>query len=289
MSTQNVKNGIETVKELINGAITENGRYAVTGSSLNTILLSMMDVVDEFYDEYSGNPDGSGSSGSNGSTDSTGGSNSGGSNTIGKYEIGNGLTIIDNGDSKMLTATSEAVLVGDLNSSVLVDESIPKGESIQNVLEKLFTEIIPFKIPSVLEGDVIVASEDGKDFYTNHIDTSDRKNYIKTGLQQGESYIRLFVISQVEPIYINVSALYNGEGGSVGGKVYQGSVGRTINVTVNNSTNVIGAEIIEGAITPDMLTNDLKESITNAVTVTEKVGEPLEDAEVDTLFDEIFV
>ena len=283
MSNQNIKNGIETVKELIKGAITENGRYAVTGSSLNTILLSMMDVVDEFYDEFS--EGGSSTGGSTGGS-STGGSSNGSTSTnpFKDVELGKGLSIIDDGDTKALTATSDAVLIGDLNSTVLVDEQIPAGTPMQMVFEKLFTEIIPFKIPSIIEGDVIVADDDGKDFYTNKIDKTDRKNYIKTGLQSGEPYVRLFIISQVEPIYINASALIT----DVEGKSYVGVNTNQINMTVDNTNKTISATIAEGSISPSMLTKEFNDTIEKVVTITETIGEPLPEAETEDLFDEIF-
>ncbi len=113
------------------------------------------------------------------------------------------------------------------------DCDIPSGTPIQKVFEILFDSILP-SMPSVLKGDVIYSTREGNDVYQHpkYEDTC-----VKSGLDPNTYYIRIFVNSQQEPIYISCTPLkLNCEG-----KTYKGSSGDGVNVAVNNDTNIISA------------------------------------------------
>lgn len=111
---------------------------------------------------------------------------------------GNGIKITQDGNIYTISATAEAITTIPLSPTYPNDEDIPAGTSVQDILVKLFDTILP-SIPSLLKGDIITAASNGTDQY-NHPKFGDG---IASGLNPSEKYIRLFVFSQKEPIYIN--------------------------------------------------------------------------------------
>lgn len=154
-------------------------------------------------------------------------------------EGGLGIKIVKDGDKYTISANTEATTTNDLRPPYNIDndpdiDTIPAGTSAQEVFNKLFENILP-SLPSVLSGDIIKASDNGTDQYQN-------PNYpetgIKSGLNPSEYYIRLFLASKQEPIYISCAALINNAGGepnvidyvSVGGTKLTPSDDKTVDV-----------------------------------------------------------
>lgn len=148
-------------------------------------------------------------------------------------------------------------------------EDIPTGTPFQKVFEKLFDEILP-AMPSIIKGDVIISSDEGTDQFQH-------PNYqtvkIKSGLDPNNYYIRIFIASQEEPIYISVELLKSTTGE---GKIYNGSSGDDIDINVNNDTNIISAtlkqipyELISGHVDNafDVFISDNKISTTDATNI----------------------
>lgn len=160
-------------------------------------------------------------------------------------DAGSGINIIKDGNKYIISSTSEATTTGDLRPPYNLDndpdiDTIKKGTSIQEVFNKLFENILP-SLPSVLSGDIIKASDNGTDQYQN-------PNYpetgIKSGLNPSEYYIRLFLASKQEPIYISCSALIN----NAGGAQYTGKDTDTILMDINNKNNTISASLNPDAL-----------------------------------------
>ena len=133
---------------------------------------------------------------------------SAGASSGGSLEEGNGITITKNGANYVISANAGAVLTRDLNPSHNVDEdvnvdTIPAGTSIQEALEIIMNDVFP-TLPSLLKGDIIVASEDGRDEYQHPYFSG---TGIKSGLVEGVYYIRMFIASRKEPIYISCEPL----------------------------------------------------------------------------------
>lgn len=155
-------------------------------------------------------------------------------------EGGLGIKIVKDGDKYTISANTEATTTNDLRPPYNIDndpdiDTIPAGTSAQEVFNKLFENILP-SLPSVLSGDIIKASDNGTDQYQN-------PNYpetgIKSGLNPSEYYIRLFLASKQEPIYISCAALINNAGGSQ----YTSKDTDTILMDINNRNNTISAEL----------------------------------------------
>lgn len=92
-----------------------------------------------------------------------------------------------------------------------IDDDIPTGTKFQEVFEKLFDDILP-AMPSVLKGDIITSDKNGKDIY-QHPHYQETKT--KSGLDPNNQYIRIFVNSQEEPVYISCEPLNTGGGGGI--------------------------------------------------------------------------
>ena len=73
-------------------------------------------------------------------------------------------------------------------------------------MEDLFDNVLP-NVPSVIKGDVIVTDENAKDPFAPEI-----TEYIDA-LEPNTTYLRLFLVSQKDPIYISMEKLI-GVGGS---------------------------------------------------------------------------
>lgn len=82
----------------------------------------------------------------------------------------------------------------------------PEGTILQNLLEDLFYKVIP-KIPSIVKGDVIITDETGKDQYAPELES-----YVDS-LRPNTTYLRIFLVSQKDPIYISLEKVV-GVGGS---------------------------------------------------------------------------
>lgn len=118
---------------------------------------------------------------------------------------GDGITINQNGDGFIISANSNATLANsitlphNIDNDVKVD-TISAGTSIQRTLEIICNDVIP-TIPSVLSGDIIKASENGTDQYQHpYFDDIG----VKSGLVPERYYIRMFIASQQEPVYIEM-------------------------------------------------------------------------------------
>lgn len=83
----------------------------------------------------------------------------------------------------------------------------PEGTILQNLLEDLFYKVIP-KIPSIVKGDVIITDETGKDQYAPELES-----YVDS-LRPNTTYLRIFLVSQKDPIYISLEKVV-GAGGPV--------------------------------------------------------------------------
>lgn len=84
----------------------------------------------------------------------------------------------------------------------------PEGTILQDLLEDLFYKVIP-KIPSIVKGDVIITDASGRDQYS-----PDLESYVDS-LRPNTPYLRIFLMSQVDPIYISMEKLI-GIGGNGG-------------------------------------------------------------------------
>lgn len=84
----------------------------------------------------------------------------------------------------------------------------PGGTILQDLLEDLFYKVIP-KIPSIVKGDVIITDASGRDQYA-----PDLESYVDS-LRPNTPYLRIFLVSQVDPIYISMEKLI-GIGGNGG-------------------------------------------------------------------------
>ena len=128
-------------------------------------------------------------------------------------KLGPGLKIEEVNGEKYILATSAALTTCSLNPPTgsymqPIGEVIEAGTPIQKVLESLFYEILP-KMPSLFKGDIIRADKTGADKYN--------EEDIKSGLVPNSVYLRLYITSRQEPVYILLSGhgLVNSESGSV--------------------------------------------------------------------------
>lgn len=203
----------------------------------------------------------------------------GGTSEVGVLKEGDGITVKKISGGYQISSNSNSILISDLNIPHNVDNDsnidiIPAGTTIQETFEKLFGDILP-TLPSIISGDVIKASIDGTDNYKN-------PNFpgigIKSGLEPQELYIRIFIASQQEPIYINCSQL----GGSIATIEYQGETTNTIKVEVDNTNHIISAEIVglgDGVINENNLSTSLLQKLQ---------PQTLDEGEAENMFDDIF-
>ena len=79
-------------------------------------------------------------------------------------------------------------------------DTLKEGTSLQDLLEDLLYKVIP-SIPSVIKGDIITTDSNGLDQYAPELE-----NYIDS-LKPNTQYLRLFLVSQKDPIYISLEKL----------------------------------------------------------------------------------
>lgn len=127
-------------------------------------------------------------------------------NTINNINIlaGDGIEIIkdDNGNYIISSKpTAENIHIDTIDAPEYSGISTwPEGTILQNILEDLFYKVLP-KVPSVTKGDVIITDENGNDRFAPESST-----YIDS-LTPNTKYLRLFLVSQVDPIYISLQGL----------------------------------------------------------------------------------
>lgn len=192
---------------------------------------------------------------------------------------GNGIIIEKDGPNYKISANADATLIRDLNPSHNLDDDanvdiIPAGTSIQKTLEIIVNDVFP-TLPSLIKGDFIKSDENGSDQYQNPNYPTPGK---KTGLDPLTTYLRLFVVSRKEPIYVSCKPL-----GDIGGDElpeYVGEDTSTVDIDIKDgkiTANVIGlgdTKIYESNIDPSLL---------------DKINRPvMEGGEVDKIFDDIF-
>lgn len=183
-------------------------------------------------------------------------------------KIGDGLEIVNVNGEQRIISTTDAVSVRPLDMPSCTcdcDDDIPAGTSVQVILERLFTDILP-KIP-IDRGDIIKASKDGSDQYGC--------GNTKTGLIPNGTYLRLFNSGQHEPIYIVFSGhdIVNSEIEDLPStptpeyKEYVGSIGE--HITINVEGNVIKATLNNSAIEALNSIDDIKTELDSKANLTE--------------------
>ena len=181
-----------------------------------------------------------------------------------QMEEGEGITITKNGTSYIISANSNATIVDGLG---IYDHTIPAGTSIQNTFKAIFENILP-TLPSVLSGDLITSTPDGTNQYQHPNGDSDIIR-VKKNLTPDTLYLRLFINSQEEPVYISCEPLKQQSGGGTAGD-YSGSDGENIKIDVDNVKRTISATL--KSISSDLILSDDK----------------LSEEDAGNLFDEIF-
>lgn len=185
----------------------------------------------------------------------------GGSSGSVNLEEGEGITLEKTQTGWKISSNSNGVLIGSLSPTYPEDKDIPAGTSIQKTFEILFDDVLPV-LPSILKGDIIIAANNGTDQYQH----PKFGNGIASGLTPDIKYIRIYIASQQEPIYISCE-LIDGAGGSI----YTGSDGDNIKINVDNQQHIISAELT-GNITSNMISDEDK----------------LTGDDAENIFDEIF-
>lgn len=195
-----------------------------------------------------------------------------------KLEEGTGVVIEKVDGGWRVSANSGATLIRSLKAPHNIDNDanedfIDAGESIQLAFEKILGDILP-TLPSVLQGDIIKSSIDGTDQYQN-------PNFptlaTKSGLAPETHYIRIFLASQQEPIYISCSPL-----GTIEGNVVEYEGVDTDTVKMNVKDGRISAEVIglsEGIVKMENMSEQLLIELQPA---------GLSDSDASELFDNIF-
>lgn len=205
-----------------------------------------------------------------------------GATEVGVLKAGEGVTIKKISGGYEISSNAGGTILKDLHTPHNIDSDpnediIPAGSTIQYTLGRLFDDVLP-TLPSVLEGDVIVASSQGSDPYTN-------PNYptpsVKTGLVPNNTYIRIFIASQQEPVYINCETL-KGTGGSIATVEYEGEDSDTIDIEVDNINHTISAEL-----------KSLGNVIINENNISQELLDKLQpdtmdEGAADSMFDDIF-
>lgn len=205
-----------------------------------------------------------------------------GTSEVGVLRAGVGVTVekISGGykistDSKTIPLGEDLIIPHNIDDDPNTDV-IEANKTIHETFEILFNDILP-TLPSILKGDVIEASKEGTDNYEND-------NFpgvgIKSGLEPGELYIRIFTASRQEPIYINCDRL--GGNGSIATIEYEGESTNTINVEVDNINHTISAEIVglgDGVINENNLSTSLLQKLQ---------PQTMDEGEAENMFDDIF-
>ena len=125
---------------------------------------------------------------------------------IGKDGIN--VTIDDNGnfvislDNNNIQTTENITIDAIDAPSFSGIETWPEGYPLQDLLEDLFYKVIP-NIPSVTKGDIIITDENGNDPFGGPQD------YINS-MKPNTMYMRIFVSSQIDPIYISLEQITTG-------------------------------------------------------------------------------
>lgn len=138
---------------------------------------------------------------------------SGGSNSL-NLIAGDGIEIVKNDDGIMISTklpNTEQITIDAIDAPEFSGISTwPEGTILQNLLEDLFYKVLP-KLPSITKGDVIITDSNGGDQYAPELES-----YIDS-LRPNTPYLRLFLVSQKDPIYISMEKIIGigGNGGSV--------------------------------------------------------------------------
>lgn len=126
---------------------------------------------------------------------------------------GNGIEINQDSNGNIVisakSSNAENIVVDAIDAPAYSGISTwPEGTILQDLLEDLFYKVIP-KIPSIVKGDVIITDASGRDQYA-----PDLESYMDS-LRPNTPYLRIFLVSQVDPIYISMEKLI-GIGGNGG-------------------------------------------------------------------------
>lgn len=128
---------------------------------------------------------------------------------------GNGIEINQNSNGNIVisakSSNAENIVIDAIDAPEYSGISTwPEGTILQDLLEDLFYKVIP-KIPSIVKGDVIITDASGRDQYA-----PDLESYVDS-LRPNTPYLRIFLVSQVDPIYISMEKLIGigGNGGSI--------------------------------------------------------------------------
>lgn len=120
---------------------------------------------------------------------------------------------------------------------------------IQVIFDDLFENILP-NVRGVLSGDMTVTDAKGND--TKHwINPSTEEMGLKGGLESHSKYMRLYLTSQSEPIFILL--------GPIGGELtggYKMKSSDTVKIHIDNNTNEISAHV-------DIISEDLIKELYN--------------------------
>lgn len=171
-------------------------------------------------------------------------------------ESGDGIVINKSEDKYIISSTAGALTIEELVKPYDTDfqpgiENIPAGTSIQNVFKKLLGEIIP-SLPSVIKGDITVSTNEGTDFYSNPAFVNTDLQ-VKTGLNESEKYLRIFLATRLEPVYVSLKNLIqeynltcevkNGEYINMSSSVQKNNNNITLSLAIDD--NLIGKKITE--------------------------------------------
>ena len=102
-----------------------------------------------------------------------------------------------------ISANSDACIVGDLA------DDLPAGTSVQKVLFNIINKYIPqiareaAATPSILGVELLKAPYDGVDYYSHPMHNKEGR---KSGLHPEEWYIKIYLASQGEPLYVPMGA-----------------------------------------------------------------------------------
>ena len=105
-----------------------------------------------------------------------------------------------------ISASDEALLSGD------IADHLPQGTTVHKALFDIINNQIPNAIrqaacaPAIGDVEVFRAPVDGKDYYSNKA-FGDNGQGSKSGLCPGAWYLRIYLFSQVEPLYVDLSPM----------------------------------------------------------------------------------
>lgn len=132
----------------------------------------------------------------------------------GNIVAGDGIKVeLIDGNIVISTTDSEPIIIPSDSENITIDtitapqwsgiSTWPEGTTLQKILEDLFNVVIP-KIPSVYKGDVTITDDNGIDPFSPNPEC-----YIDS-LTPNTPYLRLFLVSQVDPIYISLEKALEG-------------------------------------------------------------------------------